>query len=255
MEARPADVATPCAHYVRWSALSGYRREVTTERRSMAKPIPSQQQVEIQRVIRMGDSLFAVYHDITPLYQRGVIISAGKVLGPALQDVFAIAKRSALFGDTLHITGESGAGKRWPRMPLWSTRGGPFVAVNCAAIPRGWLSGSCSSATRCLFRCRQPCRGLHSSRSREALLFLDEVGDLDLQVQSQAAACDRNQRAAAARCQSSASRPRFTSALRPARSEAAGGAGTLSRRSVLSNRATLRSHSTACASAWKRFPT
>lgn len=151
------------------------------------KPIPSQQQVEIQRVIRMGDSLFAVYHDITPLYQRGVIISEGKVLGPALQDVFAIAKQSALFGDTLHITGESGAGKEMAAHAFHESgprAGGPFVAVNCAAIPQG-------VAERLLFGAR---RGAYSGADSHAegyiqaaaggTLFLDEVGDLDLQVQA-----------------------------------------------------------------------
>ncbi len=151
------------------------------------KPIPSQQPVEVQRVIRMGDSLFAVYHDITPLYQRGVIISAGKVLGPALQDVFALAKQSALFGDTLHITGESGAGKEMVAHAFHDSgprTGGPFVAVNCAAIPQG-------VAERLLFGAR---RGAYSGADSHAegyiqaaaggTLFLDEVGDLDLQVQA-----------------------------------------------------------------------
>ncbi len=149
--------------------------------------IPPNQPTEVQRVVRMGDSLFGIYQDITPLFQRGVIISAGKVLGPALQDVFALAKQSSLFGDTLHITGESGAGKEMVAHAYHDSgpcQAGPFVAVNCAAIPQG-------VAERLLFGAR---RGAYSGADTNSegyiqaaangTLFLDEVGDLDLQVQA-----------------------------------------------------------------------
>lgn len=151
------------------------------------RPLAPNVQMEVQRVIRMGDSLFGVFHDIAPLMQRGVIVSQGKVLGPLLQDVFALAKQSALYGDTLHITGESGAGKEMVAQHFHASSprsGGSFVAVNCAAIPQG-------VAERLLFGAR---RGAYSGADSNAegyiqaasggTLFLDEVGDLDLQVQA-----------------------------------------------------------------------
>lgn len=143
--------------------------------------------VEVQRVVRMGDSLFGLFHDIAPLVQRGVVVSQGKVMGPLLQDVFALAKQSAQYGDTLHITGESGVGKEMVAQGFHQfgpRAGGPFVAVNCAAIPQG-------VAERLLFGTR---RGAYSGADANAdgyiqaasggTLFLDEVGDLDLQVQA-----------------------------------------------------------------------
>ncbi len=151
------------------------------------RAIPANQPSEVQRVIRMGDSLFGIYPDIAPLFLRGVTLNAGKVLGPALQEVFALAKQSSLFGDTLHITGESGAGKEMVAHAYHDSgphHGGPFVAVNCAAIPQG-------VAERLLFGAR---RGAYSGADSHAegyiqaaaggTLFLDEVGDLDLQVQA-----------------------------------------------------------------------
>ncbi len=142
----------------------GSHNGTAVDGRSIAANQPS----EVQRVIRMGDSLFGIYPDIAPLFLRGVILNAGKVLGPALQDVFALAKQSSLFGDTLHITGESGAGKEMVAHAYHDSgphHGGPFVAVNCAAIPQG-------VAERLLFA------------AAGGTLFLDEVGDLDLQVQA-----------------------------------------------------------------------
>jgi len=151
------------------------------------RPIAAMQPSEVQRVVRMGDSLFGVFHDIAPLLERGVIFQEGKVLGPALQEVFALAQQSAQFGDTLHITGESGAGKEMVAHAFHEhgpRHGGPFVAVNCAAIPQG-------VAERLLFGAR---RGAFSGADSNAdgylqaaaggTLFLDEVGDLDLQVQA-----------------------------------------------------------------------
>jgi hypothetical protein len=102
--------------------------------------VPPHQVVEAQRVVRMGDSLFAVYRNIKPLVERGVITSAGKVTGPAMQDRLAAVTLAAKFGDSLHITGESGTGKEVLAHAYHDSgprRDGPFVAVNCAAIPQG----------------------------------------------------------------------------------------------------------------------
>ena len=150
-------------------------------------PLAPHQRTEVQRVIRMGDSLFGVARDVLPLAERGVILSGGKVLGPSLQQLLAEVKQATSFGDSLHITGESGTGKELLAQGFHEhgpRREGPFVPVNCAAIPQGL-------AERLLFGVR---RGAYSSADANAegyiqaadhgTLFLDEVGDLDLGVQA-----------------------------------------------------------------------
>jgi DNA-binding NtrC family response regulator len=85
------------------------------------------------------------------------------------------------------IRGESGTGKEGVARAFHRDgprREGPFVAVNCAAIPQG-------IAERLLFGVR---RGAYSGAEADAegyvqaadggTLFLDEVADLDLQVQA-----------------------------------------------------------------------
>lgn len=151
------------------------------------RPLAANAPAEAQRMFRMGDSVFGVFHDIGPLLARGVVVQNGKVLGPMLQEVFAAAQQSAIYGDTLHITGESGCGKEMAAQHFHVSgprKGGSFVAVNCAAIPQG-------VAERLLFGTR---RGAYSGADQNAdgyleaasggTLFLDEVGDLDLQVQA-----------------------------------------------------------------------
>ena len=75
------------------------------------KPIPANQATEVQRVIRMGDSLFGVFRDVLPMSDKGVQLDGAMVLGPLLQARLQEVKQAAGFGNTLHITGESGTGK------------------------------------------------------------------------------------------------------------------------------------------------
>lgn len=142
---------------------------------------------EARRVIRMGDSLFVPCLDVNPLARRGVQTVDGFVRGPALQELLAEVARAAQLGFSLHIHGESGTGKEGISRAFHQSgpRGsGPFVAVNCAAIPEG-------VAERLLFGTK---RGAYSGADAEAqgylqaadggTLFLDEVVELDLAVQA-----------------------------------------------------------------------
>jgi DNA-binding NtrC family response regulator len=151
------------------------------------RAIPTNQSTEVQRLLRMGDSLFGVFRDIQPMVDKGVRVEGGLVLGPALQLLLNEVKQAARFGSSLHITGESGTGKELVAQTFHKhgpRRDGPFIPVNCAAIPQGL-------AERLLFGTR---RGAYSGADANAdgyiqaaaggTLFLDEVGDLDLGVQA-----------------------------------------------------------------------
>lgn len=151
------------------------------------KPVPAGAPHEAQRVIRMGDSLFVPSSDVGPLARHGVVHQDGFVRGPAMQRLLAEVARLAQVGATLHIHGESGAGKEGVARAFHQSgprSAGPFVAVNCAAIPQ-------SLAERLLFGAK---RGAYSGADADAqgylqaadggTLFLDEVVELDLSVQA-----------------------------------------------------------------------
>ncbi|MCY1023796.1 sigma 54-interacting transcriptional regulator [Pyxidicoccus sp. MSG2] len=151
------------------------------------KQVPARTPQEVQRVLRMGDSLFVPCADVGPLARHGVVLRDGFVRGHAMQRLLAEVARLAQVGSTLHIHGESGAGKEGVARAFHQSgpRGaGPFVAVNCAAIPQ-------SLAERLLFGAR---RGAYSGADADAqgyvqaadggTLFLDEVVELDLSVQA-----------------------------------------------------------------------
>jgi DNA-binding NtrC family response regulator len=142
---------------------------------------------EVKRVARLGDSLFVPFNDLGPLIATGVAVHAGFVRGPGLQRVLTEVARAAELGLSLHIQGESGTGKEGVAKAFHENgprAAGPFVPVNCAAIPQ-------NIAERLLFGAK---RGAYSGADADApgyvqaaeggTLFLDEVGELDLEVQA-----------------------------------------------------------------------
>ncbi len=138
------------------------------------------------QVVRAGDSVFLLCADLRPL-RSGVTQQGELMVGPALREVWNQATRASQFGQTLHVTGESGSGKEGVARAFHagSPHGaGPFVAINCATIAAG-------VAERVLFGAR---RGAFSGAVTDTeglvqsadggTLFLDEIAELEPGVQS-----------------------------------------------------------------------
>ncbi len=113
----------------------------------------------------------------------------GELLGTSnsIQAVFDQIRRAAPFKSTVLITGESGTGKELVAGVIHSlspVSNGPFVAVNCAALPMnlfesqffGHEKGSFTGAT-------QARQGLFEA-AHNGTLFLDEIGDMEVQAQT-----------------------------------------------------------------------
>jgi DNA-binding NtrC family response regulator len=139
------------------------------------------------RVLRIGHSVFVLRADVRPYTEGGVRAGGDVVVGPILGAVLERVRRAAVTGDYLLVQGESGSGKELAARSYHDASAssqGPFVAVNCAAIPEG-------VAERLLFGAR---RGAFSGATADAdgylqaadggTLFLDEIGELDLNVQA-----------------------------------------------------------------------
>ncbi|ADC89742.1 Sigma 54 interacting domain protein [Thermocrinis albus DSM 14484] len=111
---------------------------------------------------------------------------AGSTEG-VMGSVLRILGKAASVDVPVLITGESGTGKESFARALWKLSSrwrGPFVAVNCAAIPHelfeaelfGYEKGAFTGATSSK-------RGL-MEEAEKGILFLDEVGELPLSLQS-----------------------------------------------------------------------
>ena len=105
----------------------------------------------------------------------------------AIGAVRAIIARVAPTDAQILITGENGTGKELVarQIHLQSRRStGPFVAVNCAAIPAELVESELFGHEKGAFTGANQAREGHLQRASGGTLFLDEVGDMPLAMQS-----------------------------------------------------------------------
>jgi two-component system response regulator FlrC len=106
---------------------------------------------------------------------------------PASRAVAELAQRVARTEVTVLITGESGTGKevyaRW--IHACSARSaGPFVAINCAAIPENMLEAMLFGHERGAFTGAQQAHAGKFEQAQGGTLLLDEISEMNLGLQA-----------------------------------------------------------------------
>ncbi|SFJ66814.1 sigma-54-dependent Fis family transcriptional regulator [Thermoflavimicrobium dichotomicum] len=107
---------------------------------------------------------------------------------PSMLNLIEVAKKAAFSDQTVLITGETGTGKEVLAQAIHnhgSRREGPFVAVNCGAIPEELLASELFGYEKGAFTGanRQGKKGKFLLADKGTIL-LDEIGDLPLKVQT-----------------------------------------------------------------------
>jgi two-component system, NtrC family, response regulator AtoC len=101
-------------------------------------------------------------------------------------EIFRTITKIAEFKTTVLISGESGVGKELVARALHARgirKGGPFVAINCGAIPENLLESELFGHKKGAFTdASSDRRGLFEEAS-DGTLFLDEIGELPLNLQ------------------------------------------------------------------------
>ncbi|WP_250511182.1 sigma-54 dependent transcriptional regulator [Caballeronia sp. GACF4] len=108
-------------------------------------------------------------------------------ISETMRDVQKRLGRAAGTSSTVLITGETGTGKEVAAHVLHrasARAGGPFVAVNCAAIPADLLESELFGHGKGAFTGAHAQRRGRFEEAHGGTLFLDEVGDMPLAMQA-----------------------------------------------------------------------
>ncbi len=145
---------------------------------------------ELRVIIKRAFYLFAIEKENRSLYDalehqtyqvRGIIGQC-----PEMQAVFSTMRKVASTDASVLIQGDSGTGKELGARGIHAMsprKGGPFVAINCGAIPETLLESELFGHERGAFT------GAHAQvqgkveYAHNGTLFLDEIGELPTQLQ------------------------------------------------------------------------
>ena len=104
----------------------------------------------------------------------------------ATQNVVRIARRVAVSDTSVLLLGETGAGKEWLARMIHGESpraSGPFVAVNCGAIPESLLESELFGHEKGAFTGAIKTRRGFFEQAHGGTLFLDEIGDMASHLQ------------------------------------------------------------------------
>ncbi|MDR3324281.1 MAG: sigma-54 dependent transcriptional regulator [Zoogloeaceae bacterium] len=106
---------------------------------------------------------------------------------PASANLFGIAARVAQTDATVLLTGESGVGKEVVARFIHrhsARKNGPFVAINCAAIPETLLEATLFGYEKGAFTGAQTAQAGKFEQAEDGTLLLDEVTEMTLALQA-----------------------------------------------------------------------
>jgi DNA-binding NtrC family response regulator len=140
--------------------------------------------------LSLGRATLAVDADVETLYRDPSFVGidyAGIVgASPPMQRLFGLLQRLEASTVSVLIEGESGVGKELVARALHvrsALRGGPFVAVNCGALPRELVNSELFGHKKGAFTGALENRKGAFEAADGGTLFLDEIGELPLDVQ------------------------------------------------------------------------
>ncbi|MEW6157023.1 MAG: PEP-CTERM-box response regulator transcription factor [Verrucomicrobiota bacterium] len=151
----------------------------------ISKPLQLDElRIILQRAFHVG-RLEHEYHEVR---NQIAIANFEGMLGtsPQMQEVFLTIRKVALTEVPVLILGESGTGKEMAAQAihrLSSRRDGPFIAINCGAIPEALLESELFGHEKGAFTGAHVQRMGRVETAGSGTLFLDEIGELPLSLQ------------------------------------------------------------------------
>jgi two-component system response regulator AtoC len=152
----------------------------------LAKPFePEQLEISVHNAVRLRDIMRENerLRAAVPEPQSHRLVGASA----AAQQLLAQINQVAPYKTSVLITGESGTGKELVARAvheLSPRRDGPWVAINCSAIPRDLLESELFGYVKGAFSGAAQNRSGRLEQARGGTLFLDEIGELDPALQA-----------------------------------------------------------------------
>jgi DNA-binding NtrC family response regulator len=152
----------------------------------LTKPVDTEHLMLVLERAMERQRLLTKYVLLKEEYQRR--FGLPKLMGedPALKETLLAVQRAASTDATVLVLGESGTGKELMSRALHqlSARAkGPFVAINCAAIPEHLLENELFGHEKGAFTGATGRKIGKAEMAHKGTLFLDEIGDLPLTLQ------------------------------------------------------------------------
>ncbi|HXH97446.1 MAG TPA: sigma-54 dependent transcriptional regulator [Gaiellaceae bacterium] len=147
------------------------------------------QRAQVLRLIRQALERRELIQQNRALQQRlDDLLRQGSIIGssPAFRRMMMLVEQVANSSATVLITGESGTGKELVARTIHQRSGrarGPFVAVNCAALPETLLESELFGYEKGAFTGAAGRKEGRFELADAGTLFLDEVADLSLVTQ------------------------------------------------------------------------
>ena len=124
-----------------------------------------------------------IQEEIQSIKQRYSIIGNSPLLNHAIQVAIQVAPTDM----TVMIAGESGSGKEsFSKIihSLSTRKHGPFIAINCGAIPEGTIDSELFGHEKGSFTGAHDARKGYFEVTDKGTIFLDEIGELPLGTQA-----------------------------------------------------------------------
>lgn len=153
----------------------------------LTKPVNNDELlIKIQKVLearKKEQELTRLREEIHRVYSFGSLISRSE----KMRDVIQLVRRVVDTDVTVLVQGESGTGKELVARALHynsKRQKGPFVAVNCSAIPEALLESELFGHEKGAFTGATQRRAGRFEEAHTGTLFLDEIGDISQAVQA-----------------------------------------------------------------------
>lgn len=158
----------------------------TFEGKAWETKIPFDLAVDVvPELLRDADSLFHQLASKSPQDVEGFERIVGN--SSAIRIAVGRARKAAMRDVPVLLLGESGTGKEMFARAIYAAsrrKNGPFVPVNCAAIPRELIESELFGHVRGAFTGAEKAKAGAFKQADVGVLFLDEIGELAPEVQA-----------------------------------------------------------------------